>query len=628
MRVMRRAFLWVGMILFPVASGRPQDAPSSDLPGRFTRDIRPILQARCVKCHGPEKKKGGIDLGAIPDGKAALRERKTWRRAAAQLSSLEMPPEGEKPLAPQERSTLVEWMKQAAAHAENVSELDPGPPLVRRLNRTEYDLSVRDLLGIDLDVSGPAGMAEEATGHTYDTIADALVLPPALMEKYFTAAEMALDRLFSDARRRGSFLGAGTGREGARLLLERVARRAYRRPAREGEVDRLLALFDRGDSRGRPFEESIRLPLKAVLVSPHFLLRIEENRPGTGAARVGGPELATRLSYFLWSTTPDETLLALAEQGRLSDPATFEAQVRRMMASPKARTLTTRFASLWLQLGKFETARPSTEFFPAFTGGLKRAMREETEMFFDALRTEDRSVLELLDADYTYVNQDLAKHYGIEGVSGPKVRKVALGPGSHRGGLLGMGTMLAATSHTHRTSPTLRGKWILEVLFGTPPPPPPPDAGTIKEEGRPGKEPKSFRELMAMHATRPTCAACHRKIDPLGFALENFDAAGGWRESQGGKPLDTTGELPTGEKITGVDELKKTVRARADAFERNLIEQMMCYALGRDLQGDDEVAVQDVKAALGKDGHRFSALVLGVARSFPFQNRRAAERKD
>jgi cytochrome c553 len=619
---MWRAIPWVGLILFPAAGLRPQDAV--DLPGRFTRDIRPILQARCMKCHGTEKKKGGIDYAAIADGKAALRERKTWRKAAVQVEGLEMPPEGEKPLADAERSTLAAWMKEAAANVENVGELDPGPPLVRRLNRTEYDLSVRDLLGIDIDVSGPAGIAEEATGHTFDTIADALVLPPALMEKYFTAADLALDRLFMDARRRAAFIGS----DGARKLLERVIRRAYRRPAREGEVDRLLVLFERGESKGKPFEESIRLPLKAVLVSPHFLLRIEENRPGTGAVRVGDLELAMRLSYFLWSTMPDEPLLALAGQGKLSEPATLEAQVRRMIASPKARALTTRFAAEWLQLAKFETARPSTEFFPSFTGNLKRAMRQETEMFFDALRTEDRSVLELLDADYTYANQELANHYGIEGVTGTQVRKVALKPGSHRGGLLGMGTMLAATSHTHRTSPTLRGKWILEVLFGTPPPPPPPDAGTIKEEGRKGKEPKSFRELMAMHATLPTCAACHRKIDPLGFALENFDAVGGWRDSQGGKPLDITGELPTGEKISGVDELKRTVLARADAFEHNLVEQMMCYALGRDLQGDDEVAVREVKAALGRDGHRFSALVLGIARSFPFQNRRGAERKD
>jgi hypothetical protein len=622
------------VILLAASVGGAQEAPPGDLSTRYRETVRPLLESRCIKCHGPEKKKGGIDLAALTDGKTALRERKTWRKAAAQLEALEMPPEGEKPLTADERSGLATWMKAAASFVDPSKplDLDPGPSLVRRLNRTEYDQTVRDLLGIDIDVSGPAGISEEVTGHTFDTIAEALVLPPILMEKYFIAAEAGLDRLLGDPRRKAAFFGpkieGHAPRDAARRILERTVRRAFRRPGREGEVERLLGLFDRGDSTGKPLEESLRLPLKAILVSPHFLLRIEDARPGSGAIGVSGWELATRLSYFLWSTMPDETLLLAAERGTLLEPATLDQEVRRMLASPKARTLTSRFAAEWLQLARFETARPSTEFFPTFTGTLKRAMRQETEQFFDGLRTEDRSILDLLDADYTYVNQDLAKHYGLSGVTGSQMRKVPLTPDLHRGGLLGMGTMLAATSHTHRTSPTLRGKWILEVLFGTPPPPPPPDAGTLKEERQKGKEPKSFRELMALHATLPTCAGCHRKIDPLGFALENYDAVGAWRESQGGKPLDTVGELPTGERMNGVGELKKVLLSRKDAFERNVIEQMMCYALGRDLQGDDEIAVRGVQQGLEKDGHRFSALVLGVARSFPFQNRRGAERKD
>ena len=318
---------------------------------------------------------------------------------------------------------------------------------------------------------------------------------------------------------------------------------------------------------------------------------------------------------------PDDELADLADQGKLSDPATLNKQALRLLADPRARALADRFAVQWLQLSKLATARPSTEFFPTFTPQLRQAMYDETTTFFDRLRQEDRSVAELLDADYAYLNATLAKHYGIDGIEGAQMRRVALKPEQHRGGLLGMGSVLALTSHTSRTSPTMRGKWVLEVIFGTPPPPPPPDAGVLKAD-KDKHAPKSFREQLSQHASQAACVSCHKRMDPLGFALENYDAVGAWRESAGGEKIDATGQLPGGEKLVGAADLKAVLRKRRPEFVRNLTEQMLMYALARELQHFDEPAIREITAALEKNDHRFSTLVLEVVKSYPFQYRR------
>src|SRR5262249_19383536 len=279
----------------------------------------------------------------------------------------------------------------------------------------------------------------------------------------------------------------------------------------------------------------------------------------------------------------------------LSDSAGLRAQVKRMLADRRAGSLTHRFGMQWLRVNRLDRARPSTEFFPAFTGQMRNAMREEVVAFLDHLRTADRSVLDLLDADYTFVNAALAKHYGIAGIVGDKIQKVTLHPEHHRGGLLGMGAVLALTSHTFRTSPTQRGKYVLEVILGTPPPPPPANAGMLKEDNPARKkQPLTFKEQLAQHATQPSCAGCHRKIDPLGFALDNYDAVGAWRESSKDRPLDVSGVLPTGEKVNGVADLKKVLLNRKDEFARNFVEKMLVYALGRELEPSDECTVREV----------------------------------
>jgi len=463
------------------------------------------------------------------------------------------------------------------------------------------------------------------------------------MEKYFAAADLILEKLYETARPRGEKPKPGAlptafesvvvlspswivpPHAAARRVVERVARRAYRRPVEPREVDRLLTLFPVNATRAT-YRDALKPVLKAVLVSPNFLLRVERDRAtdADAAYRVSDHELAVRLSYFLWSSKPDEALTALADRGELGRPEIYDAQVRRMLASPKARALTDDFAAQWLRLRKLADARPSTEFFPTFTPSLRRAMYDEAATFFDKLRADDRPITDLLDADYTYLNDELASHYGIKGVSGPEMRRVKLTDPA-RGGLLGMGAVLAMTSHTNRTSPTLRGKYVLDVVLGTPPPPPPPDVGQI-DESKKGKEAKTFRDLLTMHATRAACAGCHAKIDPLGFGLENFDAVGRFRKS--GPDVDATGKLPSGEKFDGPGGLKKILLARKARFVENITERLLAYSLGRDLQSSDAVIVKAIVADLGKNGDKLSALVVGVAKSYPFQHRRNARADD
>jgi hypothetical protein len=763
--------------------------------------VRPIVQSRCAECHSGDEPAARIDFTALTDDRAAARQRKLWRKAVAQIEAGAMPPADEPPLSADERTQLLAWMKQAVAVVDptDPANRDPGPAPIRRLSLAEYNRTVHDLLGFEFDAATDVGMTEDA-GETngFANLAVALDIPPALLEKYFAAADQILDRLLGtelssfvdgriteDARiSREQMFGLKPGewrkldlvvappkdatpRDAARSIVSRVANRAYRGQATPADIERLMVLFDRATEQGNSYVDAVRLMLKAVLVSPKFLYRIETDRtdrqPGEAYA-VSDLELAVRLSYFLWFSMPDDELLDLASRGKLSapgestepikfagtvigaagsesfqgnnrdkvfdgdlmtfldgpdaashwigldlgtaqpisrlrfagrpgiegrmvggkfqassradfssdviellevkeappggwvtqdfaQPSTYryvrylppanafgniaemevrgpgqgtvlEQQVRRMLADRRARALTDFFAARWLQLSKLPTARPSTEFFPEFSGNIRQAMYDETATFFDGLRRENRSLLELLDADYTYLNEELAKYYGIPDVSGKEVRRVPLKPEYHRGGLLGMGSVLALTSHTSRTSPTLRGKWILDVMLGSPPPPPPANVGQITDERDKMKEIKTFREKLAQHAQQAACAACHRKMDPLGFALDRYSAVGLWREQVGQQPLDVSGELPGGEKLNGENDLKRVMLAKKDEFIRNLTEQLLVFALGRELDYYDDGPVQEITAALKADDYRFATLVMGVVKSYPFQYRK------
>ena len=408
----------------------------------------------------------------------------------------------------------------------------------------------------------------------------------------------------------------------AREILSAVARRAYRRPVTGRDLDVLLGFYDQGAAGG--FEAGVELALRRLLVSPEFLFRVVRDPVGVGPAtayRLSDLELASRLSFFLWSSIPDDELIDLAAARRLRDPAVLEAQVRRMLADERAAALVENFAGQWLYLRNIPALVPDENRFPDFGEVLRQAMRRETELFVTSVMREDRSVLDLLTADYSFVNERLARHYGIPNVYGSHFRRVAL-PGAARRGLLGHGSILAATAYPTRTSPVLRGKWVLENLLGTPPPLPPPDVPSLEETSS-GRA-LSMREAMEQHRSNPVCSSCHKLMDPPGFALEQFDAAGRFRtHNEANAPIDASGVLPDGTAFEGAAGLRDALMRRPDLFVTTLTEKLMTYALGRGVEAFDAPAIRTITREAAHDGQRFSALVLGIVRSAPFQMRRS-----
>jgi hypothetical protein len=408
----------------------------------------------------------------------------------------------------------------------------------------------------------------------------------------------------------------------AREILTTLARRAYRRPVDEADLARLMPFFDDGRRRGG-FDTGIQLALRRLLASPSFVFRAEQDPAGVepGAAyRISDLELATRLSFFLWSSIPDDALLELAAAGTLHEPEVLERETRRMLTDPRADALTANFAGQWLHLRNLENFNPNSDNFPDFDNDLRQAARRETELFFASIVRDDSSVLDLMTADYTFVDERLARHYGIPNVYGSQFRRVALdGELGSRRGLLGKAGILMATSHADRTAPTLRGKWIMENLLGTPPPPPPAVVPPLETE--PGEAPRTMRERMQRHRDTPACASCHALVDPLGFALENFDAIGGWRSYDATNPIDASGALPDGSAVDGVAELRAALLADPELFAGTITEKLLTYALGRGLQHYDMPVVRGILREAKANDYRFSALVLGIVRSAPFTMR-------
>jgi hypothetical protein len=417
---------------------------------------------------------------------------------------------------------------------------------------------------------------------------------------------------------------AGDEEACARKLLTALARHAYRRPATAADVETLLGFYRTGRRDGS-FETGIGLALERLLAGPEFLFRIERDPAGVAAGapyRISDLELASRLSFFLWSSIPDDMLLELAERGRLRDPAVLERQVRRMLADDRARSLVTSFAAQWLHLRNVDSATPDLERFPYFDENLRVAFRTETELFFESILREDRSVLDLLAADYTFLNERLAHHYGIPGIYGSHFRRVLL-PNSSRGGLLGHGSILTVTSYSTRTSPVVRGKWLLDNILGAPPPPPPPNVPLLVERDARGKV-LSMRAQMEQHRSNPVCATCHRLMDPLGFAFENFDGVGRWRTTDAGAPIDTSGVLPDGTPFRGVAELRDLLlKKQRDQFVWTVTDRLLTYALGRGVEYYDAPVIRRIMKDGASGGYELSSLILGVARSMPFQMRSA-----
>lgn len=416
----------------------------------------------------------------------------------------------------------------------------------------------------------------------------------------------------------------------AAAVMQKFASRAYRRPVTGGELAKLLRFVDLARENGDSFERGIQLAVQAALVSPQFLFRVELNRgkrkrgEGKPGALVAGVplndfEVASRLSYFLWSSLPDDELSKLALGGKLQTEENLARQVRRMLRDPKAQALVDNFAGQWLQLRNLKAASPDREQFPTFDEPLRAAMQEESELFFASVMREDRSVLDFLDCDYTYLNERLARHYGVPGVVGDTCRRVKL-KGQARGGLITQASVLTVTSNPTRTSPVKRGKWVLEQILGTPPPPPPnvPQLADDKKAALSG----TLRQRMEQHRSNPSCASCHSRLDPPGFGLENYDAVGAWRDKEGAYPIDASGKLPSGESFRGPGELKAILKSRKREFTRCLTEKLLIFALGRGLEDYDACTVDKIADAVAAGDYKFTKLVLEIVKSDPFLKRR------
>jgi hypothetical protein len=405
----------------------------------------------------------------------------------------------------------------------------------------------------------------------------------------------------------------------ASKILSKIARLAYRRPTTSADVETLLQFFDSGRHDGGSFDSGIQFALERLLVDPDFLLRVHRATAAPGTSRVGDVELASRLSFFLWSSIPDDRLLTLAERGELSKPPVLEKEVRRMLADPRATdALVNDFAAQWLNLRRVEEVVVDPDRYPNYDESLLQAFKRETELFIGSTLREDRSVIDLLNANYTFVNERLARHYGIPGIYGSRFRRVTLPNHDQRGGLLAEGALLATTSYPDRTSPVLRGKWLLNNIFGLSVPPPPPTVDRNLET-KPGAKPTTMRERLAQHRQDPSCNGCHTVIDPLGFALENFDVIGGWRTvDELGKPIDTSGSTASGVKFEGLAGLRALLLEQPEQFPRTVTEKLMAYALGRRLEYYDRPAVRKIVRDAAANDYRWSSIILGIAESPTF----------
>jgi mono/diheme cytochrome c family protein len=807
----------IGLLIAPPSERAQRSANAM----AFDKTIRPFLAAHCYGCHNAGLQSGGLNLEIYKTRSAVLQNRGQWERIAEKLRTGEMPPKGMPQPGKAEVETVLGWISSEFAHSDRTSRPDPGRVTARRLNRSEYNNTVRDLLGVNLRPADD--FPQDDSGYGFDNIGDVLSLSPVLLEKYLTAAErvartavfgpeqlkptltrkgavgqhivprfeplfdydvtglslpnaihvthrfpvdgeynlrvflggirpagsdalhislwidgqqtkvnifdpdgvasfaqdrqefwsmtrdfraripagehwlaVSLLRLYeglppaangpnpskkppppppefkpppgfppekieefrkafearraeripmNDARISAIEIGGpyeqvkgpsaaslkliytcghldGHHQPGCeRKIIANLARRAYRRPVAAQEVNQLLGLYSMARRQGDSFEEGIVQALQALLVSPHFLFRIEKDQVANAqtARPLNDYELASRISYFLWSSMPDEDLLRAAEQGNLKKPEVLAAQVKRMLQDPRSSALVENFAGQWLELRKLESVKPDHERFPEFDEYLRMSMRRETELFFENVIRKDQSILDFVDGNYSFLNERLAKFYKIGGVSGTEFRKVDL-TGTERGGVLTQASVLTVSSYATRTSPVLRGKWILENLLNAAPPPPPPDVPNL-DEAKIGQL-ASLREQLEQHRKNATCAVCHSRLDPLGFGLENFNAIGAWRTQDGKFAIDASGTLPDGRTFKGARGLKAILMADRQAFAEGLTDKLLTYALGRGLESYDKPTVKKIAERLAGENYRFSSLVLEIIKSLPFQMRR------
>lgn len=605
------------------AKAKPADK-AADKPTGFAEQVAPLFKQYCNKCHGGDKPKANMSLARFKTEKEFLANPILADKVAQYVRSGEMPPEGRPQPSAEDKARLTAWIDRALGTDDCQSKANPGRVTLRRLNRNQYNNTIRDLTGVDFR---PAeDFPADDVGYGFDNIGDVLTLPPLLMEKYLAAAEKITALVWKDPKLKSRIIivrpdDKTTKEQAARKIFESFARRAYRRSVNPPEMERLVAFVGIAEAHGDGFDQGIELGIQAILTSPQFLFMVERSRRPNNkelALPLNEFELATRLSYFLWSSMPDDELFKAARDSVLRK--NLDKQVARMLQSPKAQALVENFGDQWLNLRNLKTAQPDPARFPRFDERLRAAMLKETELFFAAVMRENRSILEFLDGDFTYVNEPLARLYGIDGIKGEEFQRVSLA-GTARGGVLTQAGILTVTSNPTRTSPVKRGKWILENILGAPPPPPPPNVPELAETAA-VVESASLRKRMEQHRANPNCATCHEKMDPLGFGFENFDAIGAWRDKDGTFTIDTSGVLPGGDSFQGPAELRAILKKRKQDFCRCLAEKMLTYATGRGVEPSDRCYIDRILEKLAKDNYRFQTLVLEIVKSDPFQKRR------
>jgi hypothetical protein len=607
-------------------------------------EAQALVGTYCGTCHKGPSPPGDLDLTKFTTPQGVLAEPQTWEKVSLRVRMGEMPPKGLPTPREPERGRFLLWIESNLRAASCPSGTPPGPYSVRRLNRNEYSSTIRDLLNIQIN-AGHDLPIDGAGGEGFDNSAGTLTLSPLHAEKYLEAASEALHYAFKEPRSREILLIAQPNQttspqQAAREILAAFLPRAFRRPVTPAEIESSLALFKKAQAHSDTFEDAILLTLEGALISPNFLFLLQEPNPHPEARALTDFELASRLSYFLWGSMPDQALFKLAAQGALHDPAVLRRQVVRLLResavekgadtadieSPRrVHDFVERFVEQWLGTRELGTAiKPDPKLFPQFYNpDLQSNIREEPALFFEQLVTKNLSLLNLLDSDWILLNDDLK---GLYNISVPTELRASWKAGhDHRGGLLGMAAVLAVTSYPNRTSPVRRGNWILDTFLGVPVPPPPSNVPALPEARQ--DQPTTVRERLMAHRQNPVCGSCHNRIDPLGFALANYDVLGRWRTEENGKPIDATGELPDGTVVHGPQELKQALLNRKDLFIRNLTRKMLGYALGRGLTFEDYCTVDDIVLQVERDDYRTQTLIQGIVASVPFRYKPGATKQ-
>lgn len=629
-----------------IPESKAEDRPREK---HYQRTVRPIMRKHCNSCHNQEDKKGGLNLEKYDFTFGIVRDGELFTRVVEMVKEESMPPDFRPRMKQKEIDTLTFYLNKYIEDA--LAEKDPGLIPPRKLNNREYRYCVEDLFGIKINTDS-LFPSEASGGSGFDNQARVLYLTPLQMERYYEAAEIILEELYTDSAKWEHFvpnyqvpfresirvwwnkwwkeedISLVHPMKTAREILLPVATKAYRKFLNAKEQQQLLNFFKEVylTTRGKEkaFDLAMKETFKVILLSQNFLYRQESDPDISGAYPISSFEMASRLSFFLWSSFPDQELLELAYRGDLHLPEVLDQQVKRMLFDPKAQRMGESFALNWFELNKMKAPdfQVDPKTYPEFTPLLRDLMLKEVELFFNHVLTESQNFTDLINSDYTYLNKELAAHYGIEGVEEEGFEVNCLEDNA-RGGVLGMAGILTSTSLPVRTSPVLRGKWVLEQLLGTPAPPPPPNIPDLEESQHEGADELSLRELLLKHRDDPACKSCHLQMDPLGLGLENFDAIGRWRKTYDKHPIDASGELASGEAFEGPAELKQILLNKRELFAKNLSKKMLSFALGRSLQFKDTPSIRHLsKHLLENDFHTIS-FVQEVVKCYPFTHKKS-----